>query len=146
VALNIEFWSFAVLVANAQPCTTAFASIVIAGELGILRNNSLVQRLQKYRHITSVLQKAQDVTFRPARNNAIDIGQQYGLSVFGGVERKRLFELVTLNPQLTATIQTQLGWAKDHFLIVSVAQEAAMALLNDINQKLGVPANQETDL
>lgn len=140
-ALTNEYWSFSVLVSNAQPSTTAFDSIVSSGELSILTNKELVQSLQEYRYITSALQKAQDVTFRPARDNAINIGQQYGLSVFGGVEKAQLFELVSTNPQLLATIQTQLGWAKDHFVLLSATQSRAKVLLNKINQELGVSAS-----
>ena len=141
--LSNEFWSFSILVANAQPSTTAFDSIVSSGELGILRDKTLVQNLQEYRQITTALQKAQDVTFRPARNNAIDIGQQYGLSVFGGVEKALLIELVSTNPQLAATLQTQLGWAKGHFVMVAAAQKNAKALLDQINQTLGMHNNKK---
>ncbi|KXI26920.1 hypothetical protein [Paraglaciecola hydrolytica] len=143
--LSNEFWSFSILVANAQPSTTAFDSIVSAGELGILRDKTLVQNLQEYRHITAALQKAQDVTLRPARNNAIEIGQQYGLSVFGGVEKETLLKLVSTSPELAATIQNQLGWAKGHFVMISAAQKNAKALLEKINETLGSPPNQEAN-
>ena len=141
--LSNEFWSFSILVSNAQPSTTAFDSIVSSGELGILRDKTLVQNLQEYRQITTALQKAQDVTLRPARNNAIEIGQQYGLSVFGGVEKETLLKLVSTNPELAASIQNQLGWAKGHFVIVAAAQKNAKALLDQINQTLGMHNNKK---
>ncbi len=136
-AIRHELWTTAILVYNAQSSTTAFDSLVNSGELGVIQNATLVRGLQEYRFITAALEKAQDVTFRPARNTAIEIGHNYGLAAFGGVDEDALLELVAANPQLSAVLQTQLGWAKGHFIILMSANERAVSLLREIEDELG---------
>jgi hypothetical protein len=112
-AFSDELWSLAILVSNNQPSTTAFDSLVSAGELGILQDEALARSLQEYRQLTAALLKAQEVTFRPSRDSAIEVGLDFGLSPFRGVEKNELLALVADNPKLAATIHTQLGWPKD---------------------------------
>lgn len=135
--VSARLWSAVVLVSNAQPSTTAFASLVSSGELSILRNAQIVRLLQEYSLITDALQKAQDVTFRPARNQAIEVGHSLGLSSFSSVNEQKFLDLVASNVELSATIQTQSGWAKSHFVILAAADLQARKLLNKIEQVAG---------
>ena len=131
-----NLWEKAVVVVNTQPSTTAFDSVVASGELGILQNESIVRGLQKYRLIITAIEKAQDTTFRPQRNSAINVGHTFGLSVFSEIENEALFQLIANNIQLKALLQSQLGWAKAHFSMLSTANEIAVQLLKQIENEL----------
>ena len=137
-------WSTSVLVSNAQPSATAFDSLVAAGELGILKNADLVRRLQEYQFTTAALEKAQDITYRPRRDHAINTGQIYGLSAFGDVEEQYFLDLVAATPQLAAVVDSQFGWAQGHFVMLSAASENAKALLEIIENELGVVDDSAT--
>lgn len=127
-----ELWSLAVQVANAQPSTTAFDSLVSAGELGTLRDESVVRSLQEYRQFTAALVKAQEVTYRPSRDRMIGVGQDFGLSLSRGVDKKGLVALMSDNPKLAATVQTELVWAKGHLTMLGGASNLAEQLLRQI--------------
>lgn len=137
LSLRKALWTTAILVSNAQPSATAFDSLVAAGELGILQNDDLVRRLQEYQFTTAALEKSQDITYRPRRDHAINTGQLFGLSAFGSVEEKYFLDLVAATPQLAATVDSQLGWAQGHFVMLSAAYENAKALLEIIEKELG---------
>ena len=143
-SLRHALWSTSIMVSNAQPSATAFDSLVAAGELGILQNADLVRRLQEYQFTTAALEKAQDITYRPRRDNAINTGQRFGLSAFGAVEEQYFLDLVTTTPQLAATVDSQLGWAQGHFVMLSAAYENANALLEVIENELGVAGESST--
>lgn len=143
-SLDFELWAFGVLVGNAQPSTTAFDALVSGGELGLLRDDDLVRDLQNYRYLTNGLIKAQDVTFRPARDTAIEIGLEYGLSPFHGVDPAELFSLVSDHPKLVATLRTQRGWGQGHLSMLGGAHISAMSLLEQIELQLGVTENDDT--
>lgn len=132
-----SLWVQAVLVANAQP-SRVYSTFVSSSELTLLRNESIVRNLQEYSQIVAGLEKAQDVTYRPARNQAIEVGHSFGLSGFGRVEGPILLDLVSANPRLAATVRTQLGWATGHFVLLSAANVKAGELLTQIEKELNV--------
>jgi hypothetical protein len=129
-------WMTLLDVYNPQPSTTAFDSLVNSGELGILQNEKLVRQLQHYRNFTSGLLGAQNLTYRPARDSAVEIGQLYGLSAFGQVNEDEFIGLMNSNLHLAATIQTQLVWARKHFVIMSVLRDEAKTALELIEENL----------
>ncbi|MFK8030119.1 MAG: hypothetical protein AB8G18_07755, partial [Gammaproteobacteria bacterium] len=132
-----ELWSVAVLVPNAAPSTTAFDSLVSSGDLGILRDEAIVESLQTYRQLMTAIIKAQEVTFRPRRDNAIDIGLEFGLSPFRATEESEFLALVSGSPKLAATVQSQLGWARGHLTMLAGAHNRAKLALSQIENKLG---------
>jgi len=139
-SLDGELWGVSVLVGNVQPSTTAFDALASGGELGLLRDDGLVKDLQKYRYLTKSLVKAQDVTFRPARGTAIEIGLEYGLTPYHGTYKAEFFSVVSDNPKLLATLRTQLGWAQGHLTMLGAAHISATSLLEQIELQLGITA------
>jgi uncharacterized protein DUF6090 len=139
-----QLWSRAISIVNARPSTTAFVSLENSGELGLLQNKDLVRQLQEYRQKTAGLQKTQDVTLRPARDRASEMGHLYGLSLFGEVDEEALIELVSTTPSLAAVLQSQLGWGTVHFVNLSTANELAELLLEQIEDELGEEATLDT--
>lgn len=142
--LDGELWRYSVLVSNAQPSTTAFDALVSGGELGLLQDDGLVRDLQNYRKVTGALINAQDVTLRPARNRAIDVGVELGLSPHYGLDKAEFLSLVSESPQLIATLRTQNGWAHEHLTILGAAHTSATSLLEQIELQLGVAENDDT--
>jgi hypothetical protein len=124
------------IVPIAQPNETSFLSLENSGKLGIVRNQLLLKQLQEYRNSIAGLQKAQDVTFRPARGHAIELGHSYGLSIFGEMEDEAFIDLVAANPPLSAVLKTQLGFAKGHFTLLAAANEKAALLLEEIQREI----------
>ena len=132
-----SLWSSAVLIGNVERSDTAFGALVNSGELGILRNKEIVRQLQGYQLIASAIEKSQDVTFRPARNSAIEVGQKFGLSVFSTVDEETFLGLVGSEPELAAALQSQMGWATGHYLMLAAAEQSAHELLLNIQTELG---------
>ena len=130
-------WSIAVNVGNFQANTTALDALVNSGDLGVLRNKEVVRQLQEYRVITAAIEKSQDTTYRPERNAAIAVGQKYGLSVFGVVDEEEFIKLVSVEPELAAVLQTQMGWATGHYVQLVSANQSAHAILRKIQIELG---------
>lgn len=143
-SIDGELWGYSVLVGNAQPSTTAFDALASGGELGLLRDDGLVKDLQNYRYLSNSLVKAQDVTFRPARDTAIEIGLEYGLTPYHGGDKAEFFGLVSDHPKLLATLRTQLGWAHGHLTMLGGAHISATSLLEQIELQLGVTENDKT--
>ena len=139
-----SLWSSAILVGNVERSDTAFGALVNSGELGILRNNEIVRQLQEYQLIASAIEKSQDVTFRPARNSAIEVGHKFGLSVFSTVDEKTFLDLVGAEPELAATVQSQMGWATGHYVMLAAAERSAHELIQNIETELG-EAPKEND-
>lgn len=135
VKTNNSLWTYSVLVSNAQP-SRAYSAFISSGELSILRNEAIVRNLQDYSLTVAALEKAQDVTLRPSRNLAIEVGHSFGLSGFGRIDSQALLELVSAKPPLAATIRTQLGWAKGHFILLSGVHIKAGELLSQIEKEL----------
>ena len=143
-SLDFPLWGYSVLVGNAQPSTTAFDALASGGELGLLQDDDLVRDLQNYRYLSNALVKAQDVTFRPARGTAIEIGLEYGLSPYYGGDKSELFSLVSDHPKLVATLRTQRGWAQGHLSMLGGAHISATSLLEQIELQLGVTESDDT--
>lgn len=142
--LGGELWGYSILVGNAQPSTTAFDALVSGGELGLLQDDDLVRDLQNYRYLTGSLVKAQDVSFRPARDRAIDVGIEHGLSPHYGSDKAEFLRLVSESPQLIATLRTHYGWAQGHLTMLGGAHNSATSLLEQIELQLGVTENDDT--
>lgn len=132
-----SLWSSAIIFGNFQRNTNALNALINSGDLSILSDKSIVEKLQEYQHIASAIEKSQDVTFRPARDAAIAIGHKFGLSAFGTVDEAAFIELVRTNPELAASIQSQKGWATGHYLMLAAADQVAQALLLSIRTSLG---------
>ena len=141
-----SLWSSAVVIGNVERSDTAFGALVNSGELGILQNKEIVRQLQEYQLITSAIEKSQDVTFRPARNQAIEVGQKFGLSVFSTVDEKIFLNLVGAEPELAATLQSQMGWATGHYVMIAAAEQSAHELLQNIQTELGETPGQESGI
>lgn len=141
---DLDLWGYAVLVGNAQPSTTAFDALASGGELGLLKDDDLVRDLQNYLYLSNSLVKAQDITFRPNRDTAIEIGLEYGLSPFHGGDKAELFSLVSDHPKLVATLRTQRGWGQGHLSMLGGAHISATSLLEQIELQLGVTENDDT--
>ncbi len=137
-AAKQSLWSYAILVGNVEKNATALDALVNSGDLGILGNKEIVRQLQEYRLITSAIEKSQDVTFRPSRDAAIGVGHKFGLSVHGTVDEEAFLELISTEPELAATLQSQLGWATGHYLMLAGANQSAHELLENIQSELGV--------
>ena len=112
-----------------QPSTTAFDSLLSAGDLGLIRNDALVHEIQRYRLALKGLDSTQDNGLRPVALTARGVGEAAGLAAFGRVDEAELVAMVRASRPLAATIESQLGWATIHIVQIDSADERAAQLL-----------------
>ena len=136
-AAKESLWSTAITAKYAQRSGAAFDALVNSGELGIIRNKEIVRQLQNYQLVTMAIEKSQDVTLRPARDAATFVGHKFGLAAFGALDEGEFLRLIASEPELAATLQTQLGWATTHHVMLVAAEQSAQRLLEDIQTELG---------
>ena len=135
-SLRDSLWSTLLDLYNPPSNTASFDSLINSGELGLFQNEALVAGIQDYRFFTKGLAGAQNHTMRASRNISTEVGQLFGLSSFGNVDEDTFIELVKRNPQLAATVQTELGKAKRHFRLKATTKNKAMELLELIEEEL----------
>ena len=121
-----QLWSAAIIVPNVIVSTSALDSLFTSGEIKIISDKSLLTLIQEYRAYSTEVIKVQEVTFRPVRNSAIDVGHKYGLSAFGTVKDEDFLALLEQQPELMATIQTNHSWVQGHFTMISTARKMAL--------------------
>lgn len=111
------------------PSTTAFDSLISAGETGLIRDASLVREIQGYRLSVNGANVSQLYSYRPMLNNARAVGESLGLAAFGDIDEATLLKLVAETPQLAATIESQLGWIVIYLTQIDAVDQRAAALL-----------------
>ena len=132
-SIKQSLWSSAILVGNAQPGTAAFDSLVSSGNLGIIQNKGLIERLQEYHTMALGVINSQNLTYRGARDAAIAVGHRHGLSGFSKVDEAEFLNLVSNTQELSASLQTVLAFSHVHFKQVAITKpiaEDAIALID----------------
>ncbi len=118
------------------PSTTSFDALIGAGEIGLIRDTALVRQIQNYRVVLASYNATQNQSLRPMINDVRAVGESYGLAAFADIDEAAFLKLVKETPQLSATIESQLGWMALQNTQLQSVDNAAVALLDRINAKI----------
>ena len=114
------------------PSTTSFDALIGAGEIGLIRDATLVREIQNYRVVLASYNATQNQSLRPMINDVRAVGESFGLAAFADIDEAVFLKLVGETPQLSATIESQLGWMALQLTQMQAVDGAAAALLTRI--------------
>jgi hypothetical protein len=113
-----------------------FKGLVAAGELTIISSSDLIKELQRYSQLWRGLETANDSTFRPFRDRAVFVGQDFGLSPFSKLPEEQLVKLVQENPKLKGVIKTMLEFSVLHKRQIDTGYQFAESLIEHLEREL----------
>ncbi|HPN06952.1 MAG TPA: hypothetical protein PK050_14170 [Hyphomonadaceae bacterium] len=116
--------------------TTSFDTLVGAGEIGLIRDPALVRQIQNYRVVLASYAATQNQSLRPMINDVQAVGESYGLAAFADIDEAAFLKLVKETPQLSATIESQLGWMALQNTQMQAVDDTAAALLDRLNAEI----------
>lgn len=114
------------------PSTTSFDALIGAGEIGLIRDPTLVREIQNYRVVLASYNATQNQSLRPMINDVRAVGETYGLAAFADIDEAAFLKLVGDTPHLSATIESQLGWMALQLTQLQAVDTTAAALLSRI--------------
>lgn len=114
------------------PSTTSFDALIGAGEIGLIRDATLVRQIQNYRVVLASYNATQNQSLRPMINDVRAVGESFGLAAFADIDEAAFLKLVGETPQLSATIESQLGWMALQLTQMQAVDGAAASLLQRI--------------
>jgi len=135
ISARDRLWSSSIVSYYPTPSTAAFDALLSSGELGLISDEALVRELQFYKQLLVGFGKSQITTFRPLRNDAIAIGQSFGLSAFGSVEEENFVRLVESKPSLAAALRTQAEMTLLQSVLIDTTDARAEALLRRLEDE-----------
>ncbi len=130
-----RLWSIVLASFYPSAGSTAYDALTNTGKLGIIRDPGLVRDLQNYFQIWVGLDETHAGTLRPLRNDAVSVGQRYGLSPFTEIPEDEFLATLKEHAELRATLRTQIGYKLRHYQLIVEADEAAEALLKNLESK-----------
>ncbi len=133
-----RLWSIVLASFYPSAGSTAYDALTNTGKLGIIRDPGLVRDLQNYFQIWIGIDETHAGTLRPLRNDAVSVGQRYGLSPFSEVPEEAFLAKLRENEELRAALRTQIGYKLRHHQLIVEADEAAEALLKRLESR-GAP-------
>ncbi len=119
------------------PSTTSFDALIGAGEIGLIRDATLVRDIQNYRVVLASYNATQNQSLRPMINDVRAVGEAHGLAAFADIDEPGFLKLVGETPQLSATIESQLGWMALQLTQMQAVDGAAATLLARIEAAVG---------
>jgi hypothetical protein len=130
-----RLWSIVLASFYPSAGSTAYDALTNTGKLGIIRDPGLVSDLQDYYQIWVGIDETHAGTLRPLRNDAVSVGQRYGLSPFSEIPEDEFLEKLKEHEELRAALRTQIGYKIRHYQLIVEADEAAEALLSKLERK-----------
>jgi hypothetical protein len=115
---------------------TAFSSLIAAGDLKIISDPSLISELQSYAQLWNSIEVSNDTTYRPFRDRAVFVGQEYGLSPFSFISEKELIGLVKANPKLEAVVRTMLEYTVLHRSQIERIKQSTESLIIKVSKEI----------
>ena len=115
---------------------TALSSLIAAGDLKIISNQSLISNLQRYTQRWISLQESNITTYKRFRDRAIFVGQEFGLSPFSSIPEQELIAIIQNNPKLKAVISTLLEYAVIHKSHFDQTKKLTMVLIDEVEKEI----------
>lgn len=122
-------WALCLVTTYPTGSVTAFDVLTNSGKLGIIRDPKLIRALQDYRRKWIGLDETQAGTLRPLRNDAISIGERYGLPAVTAYPEERLLQKMKENEELRAALRTQIAFKTIHYTQIIALDHDADAIL-----------------
>jgi len=91
-----QLWKMVTVRYYPDQSNSAFNSLIAAGDLKIISDQTLISELQSYFLHWNSIEKSNQSTHRTFRNQAVFIGQEYGLSPFSIVPEKELIGVLVM--------------------------------------------------
>jgi len=115
---------------------TAFSSLIAAGDLKIISNQSLISNLQSYTQHWNSLRDSNVTTYKRFRDRTIFVGQEFGLSPFSKILEKELIAMIQNNPKLKAVISTLLEYTVIHKAQFEQTKKQTEMLIDKIEKEI----------
>jgi hypothetical protein len=131
-----QLWKLAIVHYYPIQSNTAFSSLIAAGDLKIISNQSLISNLQSYTRSWDSLQGSNVTTYKVFRDRAIFIGQEFGLSPFSNMPEKELITLIQNNPKLKAVLNTLLEYTVLHISQFTETKKLTMVLIEQVEKEI----------
>ena len=131
-----QLWKMVTVRYYPDQSNTAFSSLVAAGDLKIISDQSLISDLQSYSHLWNSIEKSNQSTHRSFRDQTVFVGQEFGLSPFTRVPEEQFIEMVQTVPKIQAVIRTMLEFAVLHQSQMKQARKKALSLIERVGQEI----------
>ena len=115
---------------------TAFSSLIAAGDLKIISNQSLISKLQSYTQNWYSLQESNTTTYKRFRDRTIFVAQEFGLSPFSNIPENELIAMIQNNPKLKAVISTLLEYTVLHKSQFTETKKLTMVLIDQVEKEI----------
>jgi len=109
-AIRGELWKHATIRLYPSHNDATIESLIAAGNSSIIKNESLVQDLLRYRTAWTGVEAAQVNTFRPFRDRVIFAGQEHGFSPLTPVELETVADALSTDPALRGALRTMVEY------------------------------------
>ncbi|MEM7053147.1 MAG: DUF6090 family protein [Pseudomonadota bacterium] len=131
-----RLWSQAVVRYHPTQSSAAFDTLMATGDLGLIKDRELVQQLQTYQLLWNDIEGSQNTTFRPFRNQAIFVGQKFGLSPFTDMPEQEFVELVSKQSELEGTLRTIAEYSVIHRDLLEQTRKLNQELMARVSQDI----------
>lgn len=131
-----QLWKMVTVRYYPDQSNTAFSSLIAAGDLKIISNQSLISELQSYSHLWNSIEKSNQTTHRSFRDHTVFVGQEFGLSPFTIKPEEELIEMVRTHPKIQAVIRTMLEFTVLHQSQMRQAKKKALLLKERIEKEI----------
>ena len=131
-----EIWKRITIHYYPEQSDAALGALIAAGDLGLIKNQTLVRNLQRYKLLWGTLENSNDNTFRSFRNQAVFIGQELGLSPFAKISESELAKLLSENQNLVGAVRTLPEFTFLHHRQIENLYEQNLTLTQQIEESL----------
>ena len=131
-----RLWSLSVVRFHPTQSNAAFGALRASGDLAIVDDPDLTRELQRYNQLWASLENFQNRSYRPFRDRAIFVGQQFGLSPFGDISEVDYVGLLRSNTELMSALRTLLEYGVIHKSQMDRVKEKAESLVTRLELEL----------
>lgn len=119
---------------------TAFSSLIAAGDLKILKDQSLINNLQNYSQLWKSIKESNVTTHKKFRDRAVFVGQEYGLSPFSITPEKEFIGMIKAHPKLRAVVRTMLEYTVLHKSQIEATKKLTVSMISKIEKEINQSA------
>ncbi|MGJ8663403.1 MAG: DUF6090 family protein [Marinicella sp.] len=131
-----QLWKLATVHYYPIQSNTAFSSLIAAGDLKIISNQSIISHLQSYKQSWNSLEGSNETTHKVFRNQTFFVDQEFGLSPFINIPEKELIEMIQKYPKLKAVIRTLLEYTVLHLSQFKQTESLTVLLIDSIEKEI----------
>lgn len=133
-----QFWARITTRYFPQQSSTAVDALIASGDFSIIRDQQIVQALQRNTALWETVTTSHNLTYRPIRDRVVFVGQRHGLSPFMTVDLDNVVEIVKSDPELQGAIRTNAEFATFHYQSLQALKANTDSLMSRIEEALGM--------